>query len=326
MRAQSRPRLEDIAEQTGLSVATVSRALHRDDSPYVSLRTRSRVREVAQQLGYRPDARARSLAMGSSRLINIWLDEAYSPYYSHLCQELHRITAASGYCQAVQTALPNPGWGVADGLADGLIVIDALESLDALRGGRETPSVPTVTLGIEAKEGIDAVLLDLRPGVTALVQHLLTQFDGPLLGFTSPYDVRWQIFEDACKAADREYTLVRRPDIRRDVIREFFRDWIRKNGAPAAIFCHNDDAAVAVCRALFDLGLRVPEDVGIAGCDDLEEGRYMATPLTTVGAPLHAMCEAAWELLLNRIRKPDSPVRHIHIPSELIVRESTQRS
>jgi DNA-binding LacI/PurR family transcriptional regulator len=93
--------------------------------------------------------------------------------------------------------------------------------------------------------------------------------------------------------------------------------------APTALFCINDFIAFGVMRYLMARKVRVPQDVAIAGFDDLAIAAYMPTPLTTVAQPKQAIGMRAAELLLSRLANPTAPPREIVLPTELVVRAST---
>ncbi|MCU0503432.1 MAG: substrate-binding domain-containing protein [Anaerolineae bacterium] len=98
------------------------------------------------------------------------------------------------------------------------------------------------------------------------------------------------------------------------------------NRPPTAIFTYNDLQAVAVLRALHDLGYGVPADVSVVGYDDLDFARHLTPPLTSMTQPAYEIGQAGAQILIDRLRQPDDAswtLRQLHFKSELVVRQST---
>lgn len=108
----------------------------------------------------------------------------------------------------------------------------------------------------------------------------------------------------------------------RDPARTAVTEHLRRHGCPDGLFCRNDEMAVGAYRAFCDLGIRVPEDVALVGCDGIEEAEYGYCPLSTIVQPFAQMCEAVWQLLARRMQPPDTPLEHIVLPAYLAVRHS----
>jgi LacI family transcriptional regulator/LacI family repressor for deo operon, udp, cdd, tsx, nupC, and nupG len=94
---------------------------------------------------------------------------------------------------------------------------------------------------------------------------------------------------------------------------------------PTAISCYNDLVAIGVCRAMTELGLRVPDDVSVIGFDDIALGQYLAVPLTTIRVPTFRMGQIAAEMLVQHIEsKAVIPAQKAFLDAELVVRASTR--
>ena len=100
---------------------------------------------------------------------------------------------------------------------------------------------------------------------------------------------------------------------------------LRGRHAPDAIVCGNDTAAAKLIGTLRKLGKRVPEDVLVAGFDDVQHASIVNPPLTTVHQPCEALARAVFEILLDRIANPDRPARKITLDAPLVLRDSTKR-
>jgi DNA-binding LacI/PurR family transcriptional regulator len=100
---------------------------------------------------------------------------------------------------------------------------------------------------------------------------------------------------------------------------------VEQFGLPDAIFCHNDEMALGAYRSLRLLGVRVPDEVALVGCDGIEDTEYLEVPLTTLRQPLEEMCRLACEFLQRRMAQPDIPVQSAVLLPQLVVRESSLR-
>jgi DNA-binding LacI/PurR family transcriptional regulator len=100
---------------------------------------------------------------------------------------------------------------------------------------------------------------------------------------------------------------------------------IDKYGCPDGLFCYNDDMAIAASRALYEMGLRVPDDVAIVGCNGTLETDYTTPRLSTIVQPIERMCAIAATFLKQRIADPSLPLQQIALQPHLEIRASSQR-
>jgi LacI family transcriptional regulator len=108
-------------------------------------------------------------------------------------------------------------------------------------------------------------------------------------------------------------------------VRQVVRDYVQANGCPEAMFCFSDHMALGVYRGLRDLGVRIPEDTALVGCDGIEWAEFVDQPISTIVPPAQECCALAWQYLLQRLREPDSPLQQTVLRSHLLVRESSRR-
>ncbi len=85
------------------------------------------------------------------------------------------------------------------------------------------------------------------------------------------------------------------------------RDYINVHGCPDAIFCFNDEIAIAANRIIREEGLSVPDDVILVGCDGCDEGEYISPPLSTIVQPVAKLCTQAWRAMAQRLSNPEMP-------------------
>lgn len=327
-----RTTIADIARRAGVSNWTVSHVLNRRADVSIADATRARVMQAAADMGYRPNPAARALANGRTQLVALWViaGDSYSPYFARVQYELQRRVLEGGY-RALTEDVPLPdahrrgfarllNWPV-----DGVMACDVAGPADAYVSAAEGRP-PLVSLGVWCVEAADYVRLDLAPGSRDAVRHLLTvgcrriAFVGP-----AAHDDRAAAYEEVMREAGRPAELVHTPANDRASIRAFFHDYLMANGRPDGLFCQNDDRAIACCRALADLGLRVPEDVAVVGCDGIEETEYRTAPISTIQVPVGEMCDLAWRALRARMTDPLAPPRRHVLTPPLVVRESSRR-
>jgi len=229
---------------------------------------------------------------------------------------------------------------------DGIIAHEAAPALIAQFGDRydadnqaaremdrpgETVSlpVPVVCTGAyNLLEGTDRVQIDLRPGATAAMEHLLGSGRRRIAYLTDDLpnrggDARHTAYVAGMQGAGRPREFVATENDSRVCARETVRAYIQAHGCPEALFCHNDDLAIGAYRGLCDLGFKVPQDCALVGCDGIEDTEYLEVPITTIVQPLAEMCSRAWEYLERRIREPDAPVQITVLEPKLVIREST---
>ena len=338
----ARPTIHDVARETGLSIATVSRALHLHNSPNVSDKTRARVKEAARALGYQPNLAGRSLVTGRSNTISYWALSLFSPYYTRITENIC-AEATKRHFHVVINGATDPahslgedgaGAGFGNPLAahfDGVIACDVAYSENNFAHELRNPNRPFVGIGLNTSPESDSVTLDVFEAGLLATRHLIQSGAKriALLSTQDERDPRARAFKQLMEEAGLEALFIpivhdRRPDARAG-LKAFFEE-CRALGRPLpdAIFCKNDECAIGCCRALFDLGLRVPDDVLIVGCDGLEDAEYAACPLSSVAFPLDEMCRLAWDFLQNRLQNPGIELQSVVLKPQLIVRQSSR--
>jgi LacI family transcriptional regulator len=212
------------------------------------------------------------------------------------------------------------------GPVDGLIIAAHVSDdpfVEALRGGKKQ----FVLYGRYAADDVSYVTVDDRASARGIVSHLLRVGHKRVATITGPqhmFDARDRL--DGYLDALREFRLPQSPEL---IVEG---DWSEESGAqgmrrllaaqPDAIFAANDSMALAALRVLRENGLRVPEDVALAGFDDIPAAAAADPPLTTVRQPIRRLGEVATQTLLQMIDDPDGPPRRVILPTELVVRAS----
>jgi LacI family transcriptional regulator len=94
---------------------------------------------------------------------------------------------------------------------------------------------------------------------------------------------------------------------------------------PHALFCQNDEIGLGVSRALHEAGISVPDQILLAGCDDLPYASYIETPLTSITLPVREVCRQGWSILQSRIADPEGPALQVVLEASLNLRLSSQK-
>ncbi|MBI5833851.1 MAG: LacI family DNA-binding transcriptional regulator [Armatimonadetes bacterium] len=324
--------IKDIAQQTGLSYSTVSRALHDEDSPYVSHKTRVLVRHVARQLGYVPNAAARSLVTGQTNTIALMMIDAYAPFYAGVLRRLTKAAEDHGFTVAIER-WSSPGahdgppdflrWPVAGALAWDAMYVYA-DKMQFLR----QHGLPVIEMGAIVGPTGDRVVADLAGGTCLAIEHLLAggrRRVGMMVnqGSVDMDDLRAVAYRAVMAEAGLEPEWIILAQQTRANARETIAAYGRAHTLPEALFCVNDDVAIGALRGLHDMGVRVPDDVALVGCDGIEDTLYHAPSISTLLHPVATMCDQGLTFLANRIANPELPEQYALLPMELAARESS---
>jgi DNA-binding LacI/PurR family transcriptional regulator len=300
--------MSDVAKAAGVSIKTVSNYFN--GYPYMRDGTRARIEAAVAELGYRMNVSARNLRSGRSRMIALVIPELDSAYLAPLAQDVIDAADELGLSVLVETTAGRRDReiGALSGLhrqvLDGVIYEPlALHQEDA---GVIDLNVPLVMIGQRFLEGLaDQVLIADRDAARAAVAHLV-ETDERDADEPSGSALRQRGAEDALAAAGIPVD----PRLQVDP-----GPWRRESGAAAmarllddgveldAVFGFNDSLALGAQWMLQERGLRVPEDVAVAGLDDTADSRFAQPPLTTVSPGRRAIARRAVEMLAERIER-----------------------
>ena len=346
--------LQTIADHVGVSRMTVSNAFSRPDQ--LSATLRDRVLAVADELGYAgPDPTARALASGTAGTVGVLLsetltyaltDEVAMAFLAGITDEL----APTGLALTLLSAAPQGDIVPARDVAvDGAIVYSCNPDSTAV-GWLMRRRLPLVFVDQAPAPGIASVNIDDRLGARAAAQHIIdlghrrvaivtVGYGGEFGVLTDPLEATTAYTErqrllgwlDALGAAGIEPTVVRQPHTNPDELGYTATQTLLGGGnRPTAILCFSDAIARGVIRAIQDGGLHVPNDVSVVGFDDNPIGRRTRPALTTVRQDVDAKGRAAAAALIQAIdrakTRPASRGRHLVLPTELVVRDSTTQA
>lgn len=327
-----RPTREDVAALAEVSGCTVSYVLNGRKDVVIAAATRERVLKAAKQLGYQPNRAARALVTGQSRMVTLWAGR-FEPYYTMVTNHLRSLVKQSDYQMLVSDIEFGLGSVNLDSWSgDGVIALEYPELADAYLDSHPGFKLPIVSIGVYHRENGDFVGVDLYGGARSAVQHLhqigrqrIAYVDSRGKHATS-YDPRRQAYFDEMEALGLQPEPIDLTGMGRREARQGICDYVAAHGCPDGLFCHNDDIAIGVYRGLLDLGIRVPDQVALVGCDGIEDTEYLECPITTIAQPVEQMCQMGWQFLLNRIADPTLPPQRHVFPTGLVIRRSTMES
>jgi DNA-binding LacI/PurR family transcriptional regulator len=332
-----RVRLKDVALRAGVSVKTVSNVVNGYE--HVTDRTRSRVKQALDELGYRPNLSARSLRTGRTGLIAIAVPRLDQPYFAELAGCVVRAAERHGLTVLIDQTdgLPDRERLVVSGirphLIDGLIFSPlALGKADLLAADLATP---LVLLGERIFDGgADHVAIDNVAAAQVATEHLIDLGRRRIAaigaqGFESGQTAHLRLagYREALSGSGmaEDPQLIAAVDaFHRADGAEAMSRLLELDDPPDAVFCFNDLLALGALRTLHERGLAVPGDVAVVGFDDIDESRYSVPALTTVSPDKQQIADVAVDALVHRLGpdKDDEP-RELRTDFVLAARESS---
>jgi LacI family transcriptional regulator len=324
------PTSHDVALEAGVSQPTVSRALRGD--PRVTDATRRRVLLAAERLGYVTSDRGRSLATRRTSRIGVVVEDLDNPFYLELLDALHERLERADVRMIVFTPQRNDPERVerlVDGSIDGVILTTThLDSpLPAQLRSRRFPFVLLNRIVDDA--ACAACSVDNRQGAVALTEEMLRAGHRAIAAIFGP--------ETTSTGRDRERGIravladagVPLPDERTRRGRFTYEsghrgclELLAARDRPTAVLCANDVVAIGAINAAHALGLAVPDDVSIAGFDDIAMAAWDVFQLTTVRQDLRRMAETAVDLVLALVDDPYAAPRRVVLPADLVHRRT----
>ncbi len=312
----------DIARRLGISDSTVSRVLNGRQSHLISEGTRKKVLSAAVEMGYRPNKMASALVTGQSHMVAFWVSSARTGYYTQVMYQLQDQLKSRGY-DLVMEETPFSRWPV-----DGIISCDASPAFSEVLEQQPQFRVPVVSVGAFFWKHTDFVGIDLYSGAREAMDHLISTGRRKIVFITytpDPTEARFAAYTSRMNEAGLEPEIIRLPNSQRSPARECIREYVQTKGCPEGIFCFNDNLAIGTYRGLRDVGVRMPEDTALVGCDGIEDTEYHDPPISTIDLCLEEMCRLGCEFLLRRINEPASDLQQTILKPTLIIRDSSYK-
>ncbi|GII23453.1 LacI family DNA-binding transcriptional regulator [Planosporangium mesophilum] len=341
MQARTHVTLEDVARAAEVSLATASRALN--GTAPVRQHLRERVLRAAEELAYTPNAHARALAGATHRTVGVICHDVSDPYFAAVAGGIMRVAGDNGMLVMLASTFREPEREIAyvsmlraERAAAILLIGSGFEdpdwerALDAeldpyLAGGGR---VAVVSRHRSLK--VDSVLPENRAGAAAMARSLLDLGHRRFAVLTGSQALttvsdRFGGFRDELKKAGvrlRPADVVEAP-FTRDGGYAAMSELLARGLDATCVFAVTDVMAIGALSALREHGLSVPDDVSVAGFDDIPIVRDLTPPLTTVALPLPQLGERAMELALTE--NPGRRRRIHRMAGEVVIRSSTRK-
>lgn len=328
------PTMKDVARLAGVSTSTVSHVINKDR--FVSDAIKEKVDAAIKSLNYAPSALARSLKLNQTRTIGMLITASTNPFYSELVRGVERSCFERGYSLVLcntegdEQRMNSNLETLMQKRVDGLLLLCTETHQPSQEIMQRYPSIPSVMMDWAPFDGDSDLIQDnsLLGGDMA-TQYLIDKGHTRIACITGPLDktpARLRL-EGYREAMARAGLTVHDGD---EIVGDFefggglaaMQTLLAMDPRPQAVFIGNDAMAFGAYQALYQAGLKVPQDMAIVGYDDIELASYMTPPLTTVHQPKDELGELAVDVLIHRISDPTLSHQRLQLTPVLMERGS----
>lgn len=328
--------LNDIAEQAGVSVSTVSRVLNDKASKYrISSETADLIHRIAEELRYRPNQVARGLRLKTTHTLGLIAPDVSNPFFASIIKRVQNVAHDLGYSLVVCNTDENMELEVEHvnllyrKRVDGLIAMpvgqDAAHYQEWLEKG-----IPLVLLDRCFDElKVPSVVVDNYAGAYEAVNYLLDAghrriaFVQGLPGtYTNTERLRGYKAALQNHGINIEERLIVGGDFRQENGYIETKLLLTMGHRPTAIFATGDLITLGALQAIYEEGLEIPQDISLLTFDDFDFAPFLRCPLTAVQQPREMMGEVAVKMLIDHLTKADAEVSRVVLKPRLIVRDS----
>jgi LacI family transcriptional regulator len=337
LRAGAAVTLRDVARVAGVHPATVSRALNEETRSLVNADTARRVLQAAEELRYQPNPIARGLKTNRSYTIGVLIPDLTNPLFPPILRGIEDRLEKAGYTPLTANTDNDPERELLDSQTMRARQVDGIIAATARRDHRLHDAL--LEAGIELvlvnrrqeELPVSSATADDRMGMRLSVEHLLSLGHTRIAHLAGPLDYstgldRHDSFVETMRSAGLE------PDPELVAAAEAFTEpegarlcgqLMAKGRDFTAIAAANDLLALGCYDVLAERGVRCPEEISVAGFNDMPFAARFQPPLTTIHIPHYEIGAAAAELMLERLQDGDSPPREIRLEPRLVARGST---
>jgi len=323
----------DIANRIGVSYTTVSRALNGKKG--VGEKMRKRILEEAEKLGYQPNAIARGLVSKSTFTIGLIIPDITNPFFPEVARGVEDACREAGY----NVFLCNSNWdrdqerscleALRQNRVDGIIINpNSMANVEFL----EKMNIPVVYLNTRIDEGMSTYIgIDNEQGSITATEHLIecgykriAYVGGTVRSYSNNTRLKGYLAALEKNGIDKDSELIVNSKFETESGYEACKKLLQLQNPPDAVFAANDIIALGVMQCVQEAGLRIPEDFGIVGFDDIYASALPQIMLTTIAMPKYFLGKKAFELLLDKIHSEEAGSAQYVIKPKLIIRRTTR--
>lgn len=330
--------MKDIARDLGVSVITVSKVLR--NHPDIGEETRERVLRRMRELNYQPNLAARALVTGKTFALGLIVPDLVHPFFAEVAKGLSGVLRERGFGLLIASSEENPELErqeiehLVARRVDALLIASAQDAPASFHSLAER-KIPFVLLDrLFCDLAANFVGIDDEAAGRLATEHLLA------VGSRRPAHIRGPEvstalgrlagYEQALAAAAIEPIVVREETGDESGESSGYRamkELLAHDPRPDGVFCYNDPTAMGAMQAILEAGLRIPEDLAVIGCGNVQYAQFLRVPLTSVDQSSAEIGRQAAELALTLVasKQPPAP-RVVRLPPRLVARASTARA
>jgi DNA-binding LacI/PurR family transcriptional regulator len=330
--------IKEIAEKANVSIATVSRAINNDVK--VKDTTKDLILNLAKEFNYKPNVLARNFVKKKTYTIGLILPEVVDEFFTEIIRGVDSIAYAGGYNVMVagthseRTMAESFSNFMGKGVADGIILM-APSLNDQLKDLLIKNITPTVLINSKVElENYNTVGVDNFQGAYSIIEYLIKSLNYKKIAHIAGPDAN----NDAIQRREAYKKALKNNNIELNHQWLVNSDFTIKGGEyacrrllslldkPQVIFAANDMMTVGCYKAISSFGLKIPDDIGVVGFDDIFISQFLTPRLTTVHVPIFELGKTAAELLLKKIDNPEiNECNHIRITTGIVIGKSCRQ-
>jgi LacI family transcriptional regulator len=336
MSSFGQPTINDVARRANVSNMTVSRVVTRNG--YVSAKTRKRVEAAIEELGYQPNAAAKSMRTKSTQSIGFILPDLANTAHSIVAQTAEALLAKQGYRMVLGSTGFSPERegqffsSSQQNTVDGVIAVITDETQVSIHELIQKSRVPIIILDRDLPFPIDTVYSEDRSCIRDVVHYLAKLGHQRIALMTCPLKarpgrLRHQAFHDALEemGLGADPSLIK---LRHQIGSNGYQaalELLKAPRPPTALIVAADQLTFGALRALKEMGLRAPHDISLVGSDEGFVSSVVDPPLTIIWRDMQLVGTHAANMLLARLADPAQPAQSATVRSEVILRQSCDR-
>lgn len=326
--------IKEVAEKAGVSPATVSRAV--GHYGYVSEKTRRKILAAIRELGYKPNAIARSMVTKSTHTIGLVITDITNPFFAQLARGVEEVTWQNGYTLILANTDENLEREQAmvrtlqEKRVDGLIVVPASSNPAPHLKDLLLEGTPLVLVDRSVKDcAVDVVMVDNESGAYQAVSHLISQGYRRIAMIVDNLDIttnteRMAGYQRALKdgGIETDESLVRSCQYTQQSAYTLVAEMLKSPHPPTALFTANNFMTIGAIHAIQEARLSIPADIGLVGFDDVNWTELNNPRLTMVAQPVQDIGKVAAQRLVARMKGDSSSPQEIRLKTHFIIRQS----